>query len=451
MKTNEGVRKATLSKWDITSLTTGMAVGEGIIMFVGIAMMFAGTATWLAYLISVVIGLVLILPITFYSSAVKIKGSYYTIVSTLWNDRFAGYYIAMSVFSLIGMAAVGMTLGVYVNQLLPSLPINWIAIFFFTVFYILNLMGVDVMAKVQNIGMIFLIGGLALFIVLGFPKINWAELSFSSKSFMFSPVPGMSGIKGLMFSISILCFLSIPCTSGIVFSDFAKEPKKDVPFANFASFICIAVFYILIIFVYVGALPVQQVAGQPLGVVAKEIMPRPLYLAFMIGGPIMALMTTLNASFTIWMKPFAVAAKDGWFPAKLGDLNKNGQPKYLITIGYLWCIIPAILNLSLPDILTNFLLVAFIFQIIIALAVARMPKVMKKEWEASHMHIPDWLFYTLIVLDIAGLIFVPSNMFFTLTMGNKIAVIVALVVSIIYAEVVYRLGKVKGAKDIETD
>lgn len=449
MKSTDKNSKPTLSKWDITSLTTGMSIGVGIIMFVGVAMVFAGSATWLAYLISCVLGFILILPITLYSSAVKINGSYYSICSTLWNDRAAGYYITMSFFSLIGMANVGLTLGIYVNQLVPSMSINMIAIIAFTLFYILNLAGVDVMAKVQNVGMVFLIGGLALFIILGIPNVNWSQLSFSSPDFMFSPIPGTSGINGLMFAISILTFLTISVNSAVVFSDFAENPKKDIPFATFASFGIQNLFYIFIIIVYVGVLPVAKVAGQPLGVVAKEIMPTPLYLAFMIGGPIMALMTTLNASFTIWMKPFAAAAKDGWFPAKLGELNKNGQPKYLITIGYLWCVVPALLNVNLPDTLTNFLIVAFIFQIIVALSVARMPKVIKKEWEASHLHMPDKLFYTIVVLDIAGLLFVAGNMFRTVTTSNKIAIVVAVAISIAYTEIVYRSGKVKGSKDIE--
>ena len=242
MSESKTIRKAVLSKWDIVALTSGIAVGEGIIMFVGIAMLFAGTATWLAYLLSVVLGFILITPITLYSSAVTVKGSYYTIVTTLWSKRAAGYYIMMSIFSLLGMAAVGMTLGFYVNLVIPSLQPNWVAMAGFTIFFITNLLGVDVIARVQKVGMIFLIGGLLGFIILGLPMVNWSEISFASPSFMTSAVPGMSGAKGFLFSICILTFLAIPVNSAIVFSNHAKNPTRDIPFATYASLFLMTIF-----------------------------------------------------------------------------------------------------------------------------------------------------------------------------------------------------------------
>lgn len=55
-------------------------------------------------------------------------------------------------------------------------------------------------------------------------------------------------------------------------------------------------FYGLMGVVAAGVLPVDQVAGQPLNVVAEAVLSKPLYYLFMIGGAWMALLTTLNRS-----------------------------------------------------------------------------------------------------------------------------------------------------------
>lgn len=45
-----------------------------------------------------------------------------------------------------------------------------------------------------------------------------------------------------------------------------------------------------------GVLPVSETANQPLDLVARAIMPSPVFLFFVIGGALLALTTTLNAT-----------------------------------------------------------------------------------------------------------------------------------------------------------
>lgn len=87
--------------------------------------------------------------------------------------------------------------------------------------------------------------------------------------------------------------------------------------------------------VYAGAalidsaiLPLETVAGKPLTLVAQAILPNALFYAFMFGGQIMALLTTMNSSYAAIVGPFTKASKDGWVSKKLAATNKRGYRRH---------------------------------------------------------------------------------------------------------------------------
>ena len=66
----------------------------------------------------------------------------------------------------------------------------------------------------------------------------------------------------------------------------AKNPTKDLPQVILVATIAIAIFYALIAMVAGGVLPVSETANQPLDLVARAIMPTPVFLFFVIGGAV---------------------------------------------------------------------------------------------------------------------------------------------------------------------
>ena len=101
----------------------------------------------------------------------------------------------------------------------------------------------------------------------------------------------------------------------------AKNPTKDLPQVILVATIAIAIFYALIAMVAGGVLPVSETANQPLDLVARAIMPTPVFLFFVIGGALLALTTTLNATFAWITKPILQACNDGWLPHKIGYIH----------------------------------------------------------------------------------------------------------------------------------
>ena len=100
------------------------------------------------------------------------------------------------------------------------------------------------------------------------------------------------------------------------------------------STLFVAVIYGVVAIVAAGVLPVDQVAGENLSIVAKEILSGPVYVFFMLCGAGFALISTLNSQFAWAPKPIMQACDDGWLPHGLAKLSKWNTPIILLCD---WC------------------------------------------------------------------------------------------------------------------
>ncbi|WP_427015437.1 APC family permease [Pseudarthrobacter sp. P1] len=127
-----------------------------------------------------------------------------------------------------------------------------------------------------------------------------------------------------------------------------KTPGRTIPLAIVGGTIFAALLYVLIAIPAAGVLPIAEVAGQPLSVVAQSFMPHGMWLFFILGGAVLAVIGTMNAQLLWGSKSILAAVDDGWFPAKLGTVSKRfGTPHYLIGILYLVGIVPALFHISI--------------------------------------------------------------------------------------------------------
>lgn len=113
------------------------------------------------------------------------------------------------------------------------------------------------------------------------------------------------------------------------------------------STVFVAIIYAFIGIVASGVLPIAEVEGQSLSLVAAEIFPKPLYVFFIIGGGMFAVASTLNASFSWCTKGLLVAAEEGWLPKQAAYIGKRGTPVVLLTIFYIVGAIPILTGMSI--------------------------------------------------------------------------------------------------------
>lgn len=137
-----------------------------------------------------------------------------------------------------------------------------------------------------------------------------------------------------------------------------------------------------------NVLPISEVANQPLALVAKAVMPQWAFVFFTVCGAGFALATTLNATLAWVTKPVLQAVEDGWFPKWLGAVNlKYKTPHVLLTIFYVVGLVPIITGLSIGAIANAAMLIIQAFNVVLSLALVKLPKALPVEYEKSKVKV----------------------------------------------------------------
>ena len=295
----------------------GCVIGSGVFSLIGIGIGYTGKSAWIGILLSAVFILLQALPFIVMAGTARFRGGYYSMMGTLWGPKFAGFYIVIFFASNVSLAMYAISFAQYLQGVLPQVPIVPVAVACLTVFFITNLLGIEGAAKLEIVMDIVLALAMTCFIVFGLPKVDYSTLFTVD----FAP----AGPMGIITCAVLLTWATAGGIDMVNLSAEAKNPTKDLPQVILVATIAIAIFYALIAMVAGGVLPVSETANQPLDLVARAIMPTPVFLFFVIGGALLALTTTLNATFAWITKPILQACNDGWLPHKIGYIHPKFQ------------------------------------------------------------------------------------------------------------------------------
>lgn len=438
------IEKKRLGLFSLVALAAGQVIGAGVVTLIGAAIQVTGQAVWLSYAGAVVMGFVIILPYLILSSMIRIKGGSYSFVATLLGEKWGGLFGMAFTMNVFATGMIGLGFGQYFASLVPGANVRMVAVVTISVFFVFNLMGVNFMSKIQNILSSTLICGLLLFVFTGAGKMEPRVFNVAQEGFM------SAGSKGFLAAIVLLVYSCYGYSFVVAYSKEAKMPKRDVPFAMIITAGILFILYSSIAMVASGVLPIGEVAGKPLTAVAKAIMPLPLYYAFVIGGPLMAIATTLNSSFTVFSRPFHQMTDDGWFPQGLARTNKFGSPYLILTLVYIVAIAPIIFGLSIQVITTNTVLIGRIADVVAVIAVMTLPGKLPDAWENRYFKkMSKELFYFLMGLSLAMMLFCIVLSFNSMAKSNVIATIVLAVIFLTYATIRQKMGKVHMQKSYE--
>lgn len=442
-----------LGKKELFGIAFGQVVGAGIMALVGYGIAYTGRSVNLAFVLSAVWVVLLSIPWIFISSAVRLRGGEYTQAAVLCGERFAGFYIVIYLVRNMQMAIYTLSFTSYfldgVLEMHTDDPDRgmWsmmIALGTATFFFVLNIFPTKFMAQIQNYIVAVLCVALAAFIAYGMPEVKpgyWEQ-------------PGMftEGMSGFLGASALLTFATFGANSIFQLSGECKNPKTDIPFVLITATMSVAVLYALVATVAAGVLPVEQVAGQNLTLVAQEILSKPMYKFFIIGGALGALATSLNATIAWVTKPLIQACEDGWFPKKLAYLHPRYKtPLYLIGIYYVVTITPIILGIDMGQITNSVLVIMYACMIVTSLATIRIPKLFPEQWAKSPFHCPQGVLIVLCALAAVVLgVQVYYNMMFL--DPNILWVNIGLMcVAAAYAHFRYKSGCVKMMISYEND
>lgn len=336
----QGGLKKVLGFWDLMGIGIGQIIGSGIMVLTGITIALTGAGTPFAFILAAVLVICPNMVLAVLGSAVPATGGMYTYVRDYIGKKTGFFYLALLVAGQLVLAMFAITFATYAGDLFPGVNTTVVAFGILTLCYIMNIMGVEMAAKLQNILVIVLVAAMALFIVFGMPKVDWSAFAGMDKIMPNGFISFLTGASLLTFATGGAEFLS-------ELGGEMKNPGRDLPRAMIGSTLLVAVIYAFIGIVAAGVLPIDEVAGQSLSLVAKAIFPKPLYLFFIVGGGMFAVASTLNATFTWCTKGLLIASEEGWLPKQAAYISKRGTPVVLLTIFYIVGAIPILTGLDI--------------------------------------------------------------------------------------------------------
>ena len=374
-----------LGFWDLMGSAVGQIIGAGIMSLMPAAIAMTGRSVPISFLIAAFITCANAIPYIFICSCVRLRGGAYTQIALLAGKTFAGMQVITKIIGNMSLAMYGLSLASYLCALFgwaASLE-KWVGLAILTVFFILNLIGLDIFAKVQNSMVVILICSLIMFGVAGIGKVNW-DTYFVDDGYLM-----MNGILGMCQAAGLLTFATGGATVIVSFSAEAKNPTRDIPLVIIISTLFVAVLYGVLSFVAAGVLPVSVVGGENLTMVAKTILSKPLYVIFIIGGAGGALASTLNNQMATSPKPIMQMCDDGWLPQSFAALNKKKVPWKIQTMFYLVGVICCVSGLSISILGNMSLILSGITGVIVAISTSRIPKLLPEAWAKSKFHVSD--------------------------------------------------------------
>jgi APA family basic amino acid/polyamine antiporter len=389
---NQDQLKRTIGLPGALSVTINQVIGGGIVSLTGVAIGITGGGTPWAYIIAVITIILVSIPYAAMASAVPAVGGTYTWPARVIDPRLGFINMWMALMQQCALSLYGLSAGIYLHSLADFFNPVIVAVVIVSIFYIANLMGAAFSSRMGIWLMIVMIIGFATFIITGFGHIAWNTY----------PEPLPHGFTQLLSAAALLTFATMGSFGVAELGREMKNPSRDIPLAMIGGTLVVGLLYVLIAIPAVGVLPITEVADQPLSIVAAEIMPHGWWVFFIIGGAMVAIISTLNAQLLWGSKGLVAATDDGWLPAAFGRVNARfGTPHWILTALFVLGIVPAIAGLDISNIGTAASALVQIMLIIILIVSLRMRYVMPEAIARAPFTIPGRLHWALTVIGTA--------------------------------------------------
>ncbi|MBM2657383.1 APC family permease [Staphylococcus pseudoxylosus] len=420
--------KKVLGLTDVLGIAIGQIIGAGVMSLTGIGIQMTGSGITPAFILSAVITLLTMFPIAILGSTLPTTGGMYQYTSRLLSPKTGIFWLMLFMFLQITLSLYALSFAQYLEGLFPGVPVRTVAFLLLTILFIVNIIGIKSASIIGNLMVITLIVALSCFIIFGMPHIHFGVFNSSS---MFP-----DGFTGFFTAVGLVSFATGGAQVVAELGGEMKNPKRDIPIVIIVATIFVGILYAFIGSIAVGVLPIPEVAGRPLTSVAKEILPVPIFIFFMIGGAMFALATTLNSTFTWVTKSLLIAIHDGYLPKALGHVNKRfGTPHWLLLIFYIIGALPIVTGMSLNVVAqlgTGISLIVFAFP---ALAVTQLPKKYPEAYKQSPFKVPYPVLIIIAITAIIVLLYQSYLLISDLKMGYMIGTLIYILLSATIAQV----------------
>ena len=359
---------------DATSIVAGIIIGAGLFIITGIAAKYAGALVWLSYLIGAVPVILIGITTASLSTFYPVEGGSYVYPSRILHP-ILGFLTGWSMWlAIIGPVAITAKAFISYLNALPGVswevPIVIGAIIVTLIFFVINYLGIKVVAWVQDALFLFLVAGILIFSFWGLFHINVSYLSLGSPM----------GWGGVLKAASLLIFSYAGLTIATDIGEEVKSPSV-LPKAVLLGVLIPIVLYTLSSFVCVGVLPWDKFASSeaPYAAAASAFM-GPLGVTFVILVAWAAILTSHNGEQATAARIAFAISRDKILPG-LHKINRFGIPHVALILGdaiAIFLIITGTIELVAETVVAAFLFEWIMFHLCIFFLPKKHPDMYRK-------------------------------------------------------------------------
>jgi APA family basic amino acid/polyamine antiporter len=392
--------KRVLGLPEVVGIEVGQTVGAGVFAMTGIAIGICGAALPIAYALAVLPVAFFMLPIAVLGSAIPTVGGNYTYPSRLFSPAaaFMGLWI-YAIGAFLGFFPLyAVTLVEYLKHFFPGINVPVFSAVVLTFFYVVNIFGVSFAARVQGVMVLVMIGALIMYIVMGIPHIDTASFT------IIAPM----GTLSIVSAAALLTFPYMGANAIIELGGEIKKPERTIPISFLISIPLVAVIYIAMSFVAVGVTGWEVCANKSLIESARAFLSPATLNFFIVGGAILAIATTLNATFMWGTKSLMIVGQDGLLPRALTRVNPRfGTPIAMLTFIWLLSVIAVLSGIPIKSFAIYSTIGGLVIFIPVMIASVMLKKKMPEAWKASKFKVSRGVLIACVV--VGGLFFAVAS------------------------------------------
>jgi APA family basic amino acid/polyamine antiporter len=331
--------KQGVSLWGIVALGAGTAIGVAIFSILAPGAALAGPGLLLAMLIAMVPMMLFALTYAFMGSAAPVSGASYE-----WSRRFIHPFVGF-IIGWLRMAGSTSALVLYAFVLvqywstvvdLPAKPAMFVVL---TLFWLLNLLGVSLVARSQALMVFILLTTCLALVVAAIPHGEAAHFE-----------PFLShGWAGVLAAVPLMVSLFLGIETATEVGEEVRDGRRTIPLGIGLSILLTAAIYLAVAIAALSVLgaarlgaseaPLLDLANASLGKLGQ-----PLILV----GATVAIGTSLNAISLIFSRYLYAMGRSGVLPAALARVHPRwGTPWVAVTVVYALCLVGLLMPLNL--------------------------------------------------------------------------------------------------------
>lgn len=242
--------------------------------------------------------------------------------------KFGGFFAGFSclVEFLFATPAIAISIGAYINFLVPAVPSVVAALVAYAIFVLINCFGIEAAAKVELIVTIIAIAGLLLFMGAGAPHIEMNNI-FGGDIFK-------GGFNGIFGAIPFAIWFYLAVEGGAMSAEECENPKKDVPKGFILGIVTLVLLALGTFFVVVGISDSNTLSasGSPLPDALQRVYGDGLISNGMSFIGLFGLVASLHGIIIGYSRQAFAMSRAGYLPKFLSNTNSKGAPAYSIVI-----------------------------------------------------------------------------------------------------------------------